>query len=108
MLTMSAQTTEYVHVSVSAVFAGVTINPTTDVVSMAFTVPGTGPVSADWKAASWLVDTSVTPNVYYARALIGPSGGVITLTAAVWDVWLRITDNPEAPVRRAAQPVNIF
>lgn len=80
-------------------------NPTADVVQFAFlpyesrpagAPPAQSPASGDWVTASWLGSQTVPP--YIAQCLIGP-GGVKTLTAGDWDVWIKFTDNPEAPAR---------
>jgi hypothetical protein len=97
---LSALSLEYVRVPVSATLSGVATNPTTDTVQMAFPATGVDPVAGDWKAATWEPDTSVTPNVYYARCLVGP-GGTVTLAVGRWDVWLKVSDNPEIPARKA-------
>lgn len=98
MLTLSTLTREYVRVSVSATANGSPINPTTDVVAMAFVAPTVNPQSGDWQTASW--DTNPTNGVYTAQCLVGP-GGTIALAAGTYTVWVRVTDNPEIPVRVA-------
>lgn len=92
----------YVRVPVAARAAGSVINPTTDTVAMAFTSPGVDPVSGDWKTASWETDSSTTPDTYFARCLVGPSG-TLALMAGTYDVWVRVTDNPEVPVELVGQ-----
>lgn len=99
MLTIAADSIEYVRVPVSIRENGVWLNPTADTVELAFPVEGTAPVSGDWHAATWETDTTTTPDSYFARALLGT--GNFVLTAGIRDVWVRVTDNPELPVRRA-------
>lgn len=77
-------------------------DPTSDPVQMAFTATGTAPEVTDpgWQAASWEpVVPAIPPNpqFYFCRTMIGPSPGH-TLAPGVYFVWVRITDNPEAPV----------
>ncbi|HXF71143.1 MAG TPA: hypothetical protein VNO79_00850, partial [Actinomycetota bacterium] len=65
--------------------------------------------TADWKAASWETDTSVTPNRYYARVLVGGqgTGATIELAPGVYTAWVRITGNPEKPVLRAPNALEV-
>lgn len=100
MYSQSALSTEYIRVPVSARNNSSDVDPTTDVAQMAFVPAGESPASGDWKSASWETDTSTTPDTYYVRALVGPTGGVVTLSAALWDVFIKIGDNPETPVIR--------
>lgn len=93
---ISVLSREYVKVAVSATEAGSAVDPTNDTVQMAFPVLGTDPISGDWKAATW----ETVGTTYYARCLVGP-GGTVTLAAGSYNVWVKVTDNPEAPVRRA-------
>ena len=96
---MSALSLEYVKVQVTALENGTAIDPTTDIVSMAFPVTNVVPVSGDWKSASW--ETTPT-GAYYARCLVGP-GGTVTLAAGRYDIWIRVSDSPEVPVKQAGQ-----
>jgi hypothetical protein len=97
-LTLPSLSREYVKVPVAATDSGTTVNPTTDVVQMAFPVAGVAPVSADWKTASW----ETVSGLYFARCTVGP-GGTVVLVVGLYDVWVKITDNPEIPVRLAGQ-----
>lgn len=83
-------TLEYVRVTVSE--GGVDI--TGDDVQLAFVVEGTAPVELDWEDADW----EVGGPPYVASILVGP-GGVLELTEGKYEVWVRVTDNPEIPVR---------
>ena len=98
-LAISSVSLEYVRVQVTALKSGSSVNPTGDVVQMAFTGVGVLPVSGDWKTASW----ETTPqNAYYAKCLVG-SGGAVTLAAGRYDIWVKVTDSPEVPVKLAGQ-----
>lgn len=101
---ISALSVEYIRVPVASTLNGAVINPTTDAVQMAFPLHGVAPITADWKTATWETDTVVTPNVYYARCLVGP--GQTVLATGFYDVWVAITDNPEVP-RRNAGTLNV-
>lgn len=91
-LTISSLSLEYVKVQVTK---DDNTNPTGDVVKMAFVADGVTPQSGDFKTADWQTVNSG----YYVRCLVGP-GGIITLTAGLYVVWVKITDNPEIPVKR--------
>lgn len=99
---LSSLSTEYVKVPVAATVNGAVIDPTGDPVSMAFMALGLAPSGGDWKTGSW--ETIGTTR--YARCLVGPAGGVITLVKdTTYALWLKVTDSPEAPVRRVGQVV---
>lgn len=100
MLAISSLSTEYVRVQIQATNNGVAVDPTADTVAMAFVTEGAAPQTGDWKTASWETDTTQTPIADYARCLVG-AGGVVTLAAGVYDCFIKITDNPEAPVKKA-------
>jgi hypothetical protein len=93
-LNLSSLSTEYVQVPVSIIVSGTPINPTTDVVQFAFT-KGTKPTNPDWIAGLW--DTA--PGGYLAQCLVGPNGGV-SLALGTYQIWLKIFDAPETPVRQ--------
>jgi hypothetical protein len=99
---LSTLTLEYVRVPVQATENGMLVDISGDSVQMAFPLTGLAPIGVDWKGASWETDPTVTPNVYYARCLVGP-GGAVVLAAGMYDVWLKVTDNPEVPIRKAGQ-----
>ena len=91
---MSSLSTEYVQSAVSAVAAGVTVNPTTDAVAFAFVPVGSTPTSGDWHTGSW--DTALATGTYLAQVLIGTGG--VTLAAGTYAAWVKVTDSPEIPV----------
>jgi hypothetical protein len=90
-----ASSTEFVRVPVTATVAGLSYDPTADTVQMAFTTTG-DPGPDDWHSATWETVGSVS----HARCLIGPTGG-IALPAGTYTVYVRVTDNPEIPVKQA-------
>lgn len=102
MLTLSAVSREYVQVPVAARVAGAPVDVSTDVVEMAFLPGQAAPAEDDWLSASWDVDAVSVPARYRAQCLVGPDG-TVELEAGVYSVWVRITDDPEIPVRRAGQ-----
>lgn len=93
-MTVSSLSKEYIHVPVDASLGGTAYDPTADVVS--FALPATGVAPTVWVVGSWLTVGST----YYARVLVGPGTSFI-LTAGVYDVWVKVTDSPEIPVRRS-------
>jgi hypothetical protein len=100
MLTILAQSTEYVLVPLSAIGPGGPVNPTADTVQFAFVPTTSGTVSpASYVTGTWLVPVA---NTYYAACNIGPLG-TITLTPGIYTVWVKVTDNPEVPVRTPGQ-----
>ena len=93
MLRQSTLALEYVR---SAVARDDASDPTGDVVKLAFMSTTANPGSGDWKTSDW----ETVSGIYYARCLVGP-GGTVTLTAGDYHVWVKVTDNPEIPVRKA-------
>lgn len=103
MPAMYSLSTEYFEVPVEFKVNGAVINPTTtDPVQMAFMPRNVDPGSSDWVNGSWEVDTSQPTPVYWARALVGPGAGGKNLAKGVYAVWLKVTDNPEIPVKIVA------
>lgn len=101
MLEFTTASLEYVPVQVTATKSGAVYDPTSDTVQMAF-VAGTvttTPASLTFYTASW--DTA--NGAYYALCLVGPSPGVVALTAGIWTVYVKVTDSPEVPVKNAGQ-----
>ena len=107
MLVISSLSLEYIHVSIAATSAGVDIDPTGDIVTLAFVPQGTTPAPTDFKTGSWVQDTTTVPTTHFARALVGPLGGVVQLTPGLYDVYAKVTDNPETPVKKAG-PVRVI
>lgn len=104
-ITIQRESTEYV-------FLGLTGGVPATGVEMAFLAAGVRPTSPDWKT-SVLIDTDVhalwteaiaagVTGDYYAARLIGAFGGnTVTLTAGDYQVWVRVTDTTEQPVKLA-------
>jgi hypothetical protein len=94
--------TEYVKVRVQATVAGVNpYNPTADVVQFAYVAREAEPTGGDWVVGAWETETITTPNgvthIYRALGLVGP--GAKVLVRGSYDVYVKIIDNPETPVR---------
>lgn len=95
MLTISRLTREFVYSDVT------TPNDLTSAtVEFAFKAAGDIPDELDWDEGELLQEGTE----WVARILVG-DGGTVTLESPSdypfdWQTWLRITDNPERPVRR--------
>jgi hypothetical protein len=95
---------QYVGIPVkTTTLAGAAYNPTSDTVQMAFMPTATQvPQSTDWQACVWAAVTSNLLFPYAAYCLVGP-GGTITLGLGTYVVYLKVTDNPEIPVKIIGQ-----
>lgn len=103
-ITMERESTEYV-------FLGVTGDVPATGAEMAFLTAGTRPTT-EWETATvvnnsghalWpeAIATGLTGD-YYVAILVGSfGGGTVVLTAGDYQVWLRITDTTEQPVKIA-------
>ena len=113
---ISALSLEMVNVSWTSDLDGTSIDPTGQTAGQAvLTVQFAFPVSSGnyaapaqptvWYAGSWLLGG--TGRGYVSQCLVGPGGGVVTLTAGQdYDVWSEITGTPESPRKFAGvQPV---
>lgn len=91
---LSALSTEYVQVPVSIIASGTPVDPTADVVQFAFMKSGRPDVD-DWVDGSW----DSAPGGYLAQCLVGPDAGAVTLAPGTYQIWLKVFDAPEVPVR---------
>ncbi len=89
---IEALSTEYIHIPVTS-DGDVTAAP----VSIAIVARGTEPDSGDWQNAAWKPNT--TPP--QATVLIGPGTPFGLEQGSAYDVWVRVTESPEIPIRRA-------
>lgn len=100
VLLWSAQSLDYLLVPVVATDEnGVLVNPTADVVSVAFVAEGTAlSGSTTYTPAVWETNNSdPTAPIYSARVLVGPTGDYVPTAGMRVDVWVSVTDNPESP-----------
>lgn len=105
MATMQVESTEYIYI-------GVTGTPPTAGAEVAFMPAAQRPSSGDWVDALVVDDdqdtlwadaqaSGVTGDYYLAR-LVGPFGdNDVVLEAGDYQVWVRLTDTVEQPVRIA-------
>jgi hypothetical protein len=91
-----ATSTEFLHVPVTTTVNGAPYDPTSDTVQMAFMATGV-PASSDWHPSTW----ETVGSTHNAICLIGPAGGGIPLAPGTYTVYVRVTDNPEIPVKQA-------
>lgn len=91
VITLNRNSTEFVRFLVKARVEGQKYDPTTDVLKFSFPVKGSQPSS--WVDGEW----ETAGKDHYAMALVGPGG--TPLTAGDYDVYIKITDTPEIPVR---------
>jgi hypothetical protein len=92
---ISSESIEYVKCRVEAIKSGVAYNPTNDDVHFAFCLSDDAH-SAVWKDGSW----ETIASEYYARCLVGPTPGLLELTAGeTYHVFVKITDTTEIPVK---------
>jgi hypothetical protein len=91
VLHLPAASTEYVKVTITS---DVTLGA--QPVEFAFLATGDPDADTTWHTASWAGDAGTTRA---ARLLAGP--GAVELAAGWWTLWVRVTDDPEIPVREA-------
>jgi hypothetical protein len=108
---ISALSLEEINVTWTSELSGTSVDPTGQTdgepalpVQMAFPVSSGNPalpaVPSSWYPASWLLGgTSIG---WVAQCLVGPGGGVTTLTAGLTvDCWSKISGAPESPAKFA-------
>lgn len=95
---MSVLSKEFVKSRIKAYEDGVLVNPTGDTVEMAFVPYDQEPPVPSWQTSEW----EVANGAFFARCLVGP-GGTVTLTAGLYDVYVRINGAAEVPVLLAGR-----
>lgn len=98
MITRSVLDTEYLTYPVAFVIGGVAQNPTADPVAFAL-MPNpvnANPTVSDWHTGQWISSGTGT---YSAQVLVGPANGGVNPGVGLYNVWIRITDNPEVPIQ---------
>jgi hypothetical protein len=101
VISQSVLSTKYIDITVTAAGPSGPINPTADVVKMAFMAIPPGGVSgnpgpSDWHTGSWITPSA---GVYVAQCLVGPAnGGVVLAGVGTYTIWIQIADSPEVPV----------
>ena len=100
-----AAASPYLYADIKAKTAGVLVNPTGFVVTVAVMLDDATPTAGDFKAAVWVTDsTNPAVPVYSARTQIGPGTGGITMTPGrVYTVHAKIAAAPEVIILRCGQ-----
>lgn len=90
---VAVSSTEYVHVNVSAWIPGGAISLASPPKFAFLPVASSGnPVSGDWLTGEWQGG--------WARIMVGPNGGAVTLGPGKYSVWISFAAGSESPVRR--------
>lgn len=101
---VDAASSPYLYADIAAKTAGVPVNPTAFVVTVAVVSSGSTPTAGDFKAAAWVTDNSGAIPVYSARTQIGPASAGVTLVAGrVYTVHAKIAATPEVIILRCGQ-----
>lgn len=91
---IAATSTEYLHADVKAWIGGTVISiATPPKFALLPASNGANPGATDWLTGEWL-DA-------WARILLGPNGGTITLDPGTYSVWINFAAGLETPVIRA-------
>lgn len=88
---IAATSTEYVRVTAVAKASGSVIALAAPP-KFAFMLTSDNPQPADWLTGEWAAS--------WARILVGPGGGAVTLAPGTYTVWLSFSASAEAPVYR--------
>lgn len=91
--TIHRSSREYLRYWVKAEVLGTKYDPTGNTVQFAF--PTTGGQPATWVDGIW----ETADKAHFAMCLIGPTTPMV-LIAGTYDVYIKITDSPEIPVRK--------
>lgn|SRR5690606_33989625 len=110
-ITLQQETTEYIYV-------GVTGTPPSDGGELAFLAAGSRPQEQDWEEAELVsgeghplwddARASGAAGDYYVAVLVGgyQNAGVV-LSPGDYQVWVRLTDTTERPVRIAPEALEV-
>lgn len=92
MWTQSSLSTEMYPIRVTATdYAGNPVDPSSDIVQIAFVGIGAEPVTGDWHTATWLSSEVV-------GILVGPAPA-LAVAEGDHSAWVKVTDDPERPAR---------
>lgn len=105
--------------STEYLFVGVTGDVPSVGAEVAFVAPAARPEEGDWETALLVDDVgdalwddaqaSGVSGDYYVARLVGPFGANdVVLTAGDYQVWLRLTDTTERPIRIAPAAVEVL
>lgn len=93
---IAGSSTEYLHVNVVASIGGTPVTLAAPP-KLAFlpVSSASNPVTEDWLTGEW--------NGSWARLLLGPNGGAVTLDPGKYSVWISFAAGLETPVYRAGE-----
>lgn len=98
---LAATSTEYVRVTAVSKAAGSVITPAAPPRFAFLPVSiSSNPVTEDWTDGEW--------SAPWARIMVGPSGGAITLDPGEYHVWLTWTAGTETPVYRTGGTLTVY
>lgn len=101
---INADASPYLLADIAAETAGLPVNPTTYVVSVAVMLGDARPTVGDFKAAVWVTNSTGAVPIYSARTQIGPGTAGVTLVAGrVYTVHAKIAATPEVIILRCGQ-----
>lgn len=93
---IAATSTEYLHIDVKAWIGGTEVTLSTPPKIAILPVgAASNPAAEDWLTGEWMTG--------WARLLLGPGGGAVTLTAGRYSVWITFAAGAETPVYRAGE-----
>lgn len=97
-LSLRADSTEYVTATITADH-----DITGDVIEVSVPAKGQAPVTWYPADVTGVAEVATAPGTWKAtyRLLVGPNGGTVALTSGNYDWLVRVTDDPEQPVRLA-------
>lgn len=100
---IAADSKQYIIVPIEGQDDNGSLDPTSYPVEFAFLGQDATPDGdTTWYAGTWFTESQTyLPDIYKAKVLIGPDGGVVTLAAGSWSVWVRVTHPVEVPVEKA-------
>jgi hypothetical protein len=102
-LLLPAISLEYIRAAWSATVAGVAVNPSDPALPVVMAFPRVGATPVTWYGAEWESDGAGN---WRARCLVGPAG-TVTLNPGDYDVWVKVTSDPEIPARQATDLLTI-
>lgn len=92
-VSIPVSSSQFLAADITAIAGGVTENPTSFPVDIAFIAGPTQPQSSDWISASW---ASMFGPPYIAQIMVGPNGHV--LPPGTYKIWARVSNPPQVPV----------
>lgn len=90
---ISSRTKEYLTTTITA-----SDDPTADTVEFAF--PNQHEPPSTWIAGDWVAGTTYDARIVVRGSNAAAGSDDVALAPGVYDCWVRVTDNPEIPVRK--------